>query len=62
MRMLRGCSTWGPCPQTPGSYRIVARMTSGGGWRRLRLEFLHFRLIIWVDILVQVCFINNDET
>jgi hypothetical protein len=36
MRMLRGCSTWGPCPQTPGSYRIVARMTNRGGWRRPR--------------------------
>ena len=41
MRMLRGCSTWGRCPQTPGIHRIGAGMSNGGGWRRPR----SFRLL-----------------
>ena len=36
MTMLRDCSTWGRCPQTPGIYRLEARMSNGGGWRRPR--------------------------
>src|SRR5579864_686151 len=30
-----GFLTWGRCPQTPGIYRLPARMALlGGGWRR----------------------------
>jgi len=36
MTMLRGSSTWGRRPQTPGICRLPARMSHGGGWRRPR--------------------------
>jgi hypothetical protein len=30
MKLLRAFLPWGRCPQTPGIYRVVARMVSAG--------------------------------
>jgi len=30
MMLLRAFSSWGRCPQTPGIYRVVARMSATG--------------------------------